>query len=243
MPSSWKDLLLSLRAAYALLQVKSVCKDNLCQANLLPEDGTATQLRWGCYFIQLSISSPSVQMLWQVLHNRWHRRQVLPITVVRWTTFSNANAYVPFAATAFADTLFASSGWLNVVLFALTRPKVLPSREVIVLDTSASLFRHGQTRAEGNLVTDYSNDDIRDAVETPISASFSPRDKYNSLTMQFPWAYILEMHFAFQFSSVVDIITEQTSLVSGTCNILLVWWNFRVALPTARLLLQALLLL
>jgi hypothetical protein len=55
----------------------------------------------------------------------------------------------------------------------------------MVLDTSASPFRHGQTRAEG-ILTDYSNDDIRDAVETPISASFSSRDKYNSLTMQFP---------------------------------------------------------
>ncbi|KIM75363.1 hypothetical protein PILCRDRAFT_827270 [Piloderma croceum F 1598] len=110
---------------------------------------------------------------------------VLPIAVVRWTTFSNANAYVPFAATAFADALFASSGLLNVILFALTRPKVLPSREVMVLDTSASPFGHGQTRAKRSL-TDYSNDDIRDAVETPISASFSPRDKYNSLIMQLP---------------------------------------------------------
>ncbi|KIM86585.1 hypothetical protein PILCRDRAFT_815818 [Piloderma croceum F 1598] len=104
---------------------------------------------------------------------------VLPISIVRFITFFNANAYVPFTATAFADILFASSGLLNVILFALTRPKVLPSREVVVLDTSASPFRHGQTRAKG----DYGNDDICDEV-TPISASFSPRDKYNSLIMQ-----------------------------------------------------------
>ena len=97
----------------------------------------------------------------------------------------NANTHVPFAATAFADALFASSGLLNVILFALIRPTVLPNREVMVLDTSSSLFRHGQTRAKGSL-TDYGNDDIRDAVETPISASFSPRDKYNLLTMQLP---------------------------------------------------------
>jgi len=100
-------------------------------------------------------------------------------------TFFNANAYVPFAATAFADTVFASSGLLNVILFALTRPKVLPSREVMVLDTSASPFRHGQTRAKGSLT----DDDIRDAVKTPImhiSASFSPHDKYNPLTIQPP---------------------------------------------------------
>jgi hypothetical protein len=105
--------------------------------------------------------------------------------VVRLITFFNANAYVPFAATAFADALFASSGLLNVILFALTRPKVLPSREVMVLDISASPFRHRQTRAKGSL-TDYRNDDVRDVVEPPIGASFSPRDKYNSLTMLFP---------------------------------------------------------
>ena len=123
----------------------------------------------------------------QVLHNCRHSRQVLPIAAVRWTTFSNPNAYVPFAATAFSDTLFASSGLLNVILFALTRPKVLPSREAMILDTSASSFRpeHMRGKDPGSLA-DFSRDDSRDWVEIPIRASSSPRDKHNLLAMQFP---------------------------------------------------------
>ncbi|KIK70868.1 hypothetical protein GYMLUDRAFT_148385 [Collybiopsis luxurians FD-317 M1] len=52
---------------------------------------------------------------------------VSPITVVRWMAFSGAN--VPFAATAFASIVFSSSGVFNVLLFATTRPKLLPHRE------------------------------------------------------------------------------------------------------------------
>lgn len=52
---------------------------------------------------------------------------VLPIAVVRWSAFSSNN--VPFAATIVADVLFASSGLLNVILFAITRPALLPSRD------------------------------------------------------------------------------------------------------------------
>jgi hypothetical protein len=39
--------------------------------------------------------------------------------------------------------------------------------------------RHGETRAKGSLT----DDDIRDAVETPV---MDISDKYNSLTMQPP---------------------------------------------------------
>ncbi|EPQ60547.1 hypothetical protein GLOTRDRAFT_135219 [Gloeophyllum trabeum ATCC 11539] len=52
---------------------------------------------------------------------------VLPIAVVRWRAFYSDD--VPFAATIVADVLFASSGVLNVVLFAITRPALLPTRE------------------------------------------------------------------------------------------------------------------
>ncbi|TFK56974.1 hypothetical protein OE88DRAFT_1730405 [Heliocybe sulcata] len=52
---------------------------------------------------------------------------VLPIAVVRWRAF--AADTVPFAATVVADVLFASSGLLNVILFALTRPALLPERD------------------------------------------------------------------------------------------------------------------
>jgi hypothetical protein len=42
-------------------------------------------------------------------------------------TFNGTN--VPFGATVFATIAFSSSGVLNVILFTLTRPKLLPSRD------------------------------------------------------------------------------------------------------------------
>ncbi|KAJ3779096.1 hypothetical protein FB446DRAFT_710994, partial [Lentinula raphanica] len=51
---------------------------------------------------------------------------VTPITVVRFMAFSGSE--VPFPATAFASITFSSSGVFNVILFALTRPKLLPIR-------------------------------------------------------------------------------------------------------------------
>ncbi|KIJ68570.1 hypothetical protein HYDPIDRAFT_24830 [Hydnomerulius pinastri MD-312] len=51
---------------------------------------------------------------------------VLPISVARFTEFNKHS--VPFAVTAVADTIFASSGLLNVALYALTRPKLMPRR-------------------------------------------------------------------------------------------------------------------
>ncbi|KAF5385417.1 hypothetical protein D9757_005381 [Collybiopsis confluens] len=52
---------------------------------------------------------------------------VSPITIVRWMAFSGTN--VPFPATAFASVVFSLSGVFNVILFAMTRPKLLPHRE------------------------------------------------------------------------------------------------------------------
>ncbi|KAK7468778.1 hypothetical protein VKT23_003279 [Stygiomarasmius scandens] len=51
---------------------------------------------------------------------------VFPITLVRWLAFAGRS--VPFSATAFAAILFSSSGLLNVTLFVLTRPGLLPGR-------------------------------------------------------------------------------------------------------------------
>ncbi|KAJ4486000.1 hypothetical protein J3R30DRAFT_3819194, partial [Lentinula aciculospora] len=51
---------------------------------------------------------------------------VTPITVVRFMAFAGSN--VPFPATAFASITFSSSGVFNVLLFAMTRPKLLPLR-------------------------------------------------------------------------------------------------------------------
>ncbi|KAI0814885.1 hypothetical protein BC629DRAFT_1588573 [Irpex lacteus] len=52
---------------------------------------------------------------------------VLPIAVTRWRGFTGHQ--VPWAATVFSDVVFASSGYLNVILFTLTRPRLLPSRQ------------------------------------------------------------------------------------------------------------------
>jgi len=49
---------------------------------------------------------------------------VFPIAIVRWMVFSGKT--VPFAATAFSSVLFSLSGLFNVMLFKLTRPKLMP---------------------------------------------------------------------------------------------------------------------
>ncbi|KAI0053374.1 hypothetical protein FA95DRAFT_1481521 [Auriscalpium vulgare] len=49
---------------------------------------------------------------------------VLPLTVVRYSTF--AGHHPPFAATVAVDTLFLLSGLLNVLLYVITRPFLLP---------------------------------------------------------------------------------------------------------------------
>lgn len=51
---------------------------------------------------------------------------VLPIAIVRFRAFHDQ--HVPFAATVVSDVLFSSSGLFNVILFALTRPSLLPRR-------------------------------------------------------------------------------------------------------------------
>jgi hypothetical protein len=49
---------------------------------------------------------------------------VLPLTVARYLTFTQHQ--VPFSFTAIADGLFLSSGFLNVLLYAYTRPFLFP---------------------------------------------------------------------------------------------------------------------
>jgi len=51
-------------------------------------------------------------------------RQVLPITAARFTQFHTNN--VPWAVTAWADTLLLLSGFFNTILYTLTRPRLLP---------------------------------------------------------------------------------------------------------------------
>ncbi|OAX44174.1 hypothetical protein K503DRAFT_679309 [Rhizopogon vinicolor AM-OR11-026] len=51
---------------------------------------------------------------------------VLPITAARFTEFKTDN--VPWAVTAWAETLLILSGFFNTILYTLTRPKLLPQR-------------------------------------------------------------------------------------------------------------------
>lgn len=51
---------------------------------------------------------------------------MLPITAARFTEFNTGN--VPWAVTAWADTLLLLSGFFNTILYTLTRPKLLPQR-------------------------------------------------------------------------------------------------------------------
>jgi hypothetical protein len=51
---------------------------------------------------------------------------VLPIAIARWSTFYGGD--IPLWATVVADCIFAASGLFNVILFALTRPTLVPKR-------------------------------------------------------------------------------------------------------------------
>jgi len=86
---------------------------------------------------------------------------VTPIAIARFMAFSGYN--VPFAATAFADCLFSSSGFFNVILFKITRPKLIPSADltlnsfpVFQMPTSPGVKR--STMSDG--VRSRSGDDI-----------------------------------------------------------------------------------
>ncbi|KAF9229163.1 hypothetical protein BS17DRAFT_689228 [Gyrodon lividus] len=74
---------------------------------------------------------------------------VLPISAARFSEFNNHN--VPFAVTAVADTLFALSGLLNVSLYSLTRPKLMPRRpardpRTVILSPATRLARTYRTQ-------------------------------------------------------------------------------------------------
>ncbi|KAF7440015.1 hypothetical protein PC9H_000356 [Pleurotus ostreatus] len=48
---------------------------------------------------------------------------IFPISIARWVSFSGTA--IPSAATMFADIMFCSSGFLNVLLYTITRPGVV----------------------------------------------------------------------------------------------------------------------
>ncbi|KAG0708745.1 hypothetical protein DFH29DRAFT_888819 [Suillus ampliporus] len=71
---------------------------------------------------------------------------VLPITAARFTEFHSND--VPWAVTAWADTLLLLSGFFNTILYTLTRPKLLPhsrrSRSRVVISSMGSTQHVGR---------------------------------------------------------------------------------------------------
>ncbi|KIO04777.1 hypothetical protein M404DRAFT_1000313 [Pisolithus tinctorius Marx 270] len=86
--------------------------------------------------------------------------QVLPQSVARFSQFSGHD--VPFAAIAFTSTLFASCGLFNVILYAFTRPRLMPGRpshapqsvRVATPRVAHSRFPQGYTVEDDSFVTE-----------------------------------------------------------------------------------------
>ncbi|EGO05201.1 hypothetical protein SERLA73DRAFT_174199 [Serpula lacrymans var. lacrymans S7.3] len=104
---------------------------------------------------------------------------VLPIAAARFSEFHSNN--VPFGVTAFADSLFASSGLFNTILYALTRPKLLPRRSrpvsSFMLASGTSVrFRH--SRSQGHMSKDYETGTLTD-----LDVSESSQDPSGSVRL------------------------------------------------------------
>ncbi|KZS91207.1 hypothetical protein SISNIDRAFT_551043 [Sistotremastrum niveocremeum HHB9708] len=57
---------------------------------------------------------------------------ITPISITRFIQFARPTHPPPFAVTAFASIMFSSSGTLNVLLFSITRPALIPRRTPVV---------------------------------------------------------------------------------------------------------------
>ncbi|KII93804.1 hypothetical protein PLICRDRAFT_405927 [Plicaturopsis crispa FD-325 SS-3] len=123
---------------------------------------------------------------------------VIPISVVRFTAFGGY--HIPFAGTAVADVIFALSGVLNVILFSLTRPKLMPSRIAVSRGTVPALdmTRIGQKdyrgpRYDGSI----SDDSITEWIAAP-PPSFSP-GKETATDFPYPRQQIIAQGYANNF--------------------------------------------
>jgi len=108
---------------------------------------------------------------------------VLPYAVVRWIPYSNPDAQVPFAATAFATMLFGMSGLFNVILYTFTRPGLLHTkREPAMLMSQESPTNSYITPRTKEHVRDSVTDEVSDWVASSDQASCSLQSP-RSLTM------------------------------------------------------------
>ena len=109
--------------------------------------------------------------------------QVLPLSIVRYRTFTGH--HVPFVATIFVDTIYLSSGVLNVLLFSITRPfllphdppspdtitQTLPDISIIVPSLRESLNEVASTQRPGSFGLPRCESPINDYWPEPDSAS------------------------------------------------------------------------
>jgi hypothetical protein len=72
--------------------------------------------------------------------------QVLPLTIARYLTFTGH--HTSFAFTAISDGLFLSSGLLNVLLYAYTRPFLFPHTRDSADNRSIEISEFSQSRSD-----------------------------------------------------------------------------------------------
>ncbi|KAI5986028.1 hypothetical protein F5J12DRAFT_868732 [Pisolithus orientalis] len=109
---------------------------------------------------EVDMSAENVRAIQMVSYPILYIVQVLPQSVARFFQFSGHD--VPFAAIAFTSTLFASCGLFNVILYALTRPRLMPSRpshapqavRVATAQAAYSRFPHGYPVEDNSFVTE-----------------------------------------------------------------------------------------
>ncbi|VDB99743.1 unnamed protein product [Peniophora sp. CBMAI 1063] len=121
---------------------------------------------------------------------------VLPIAIARWTQFNHSD--IPFAATVVCDMIYMSSGIFNVILYALTRPFLLPHREHRgrMLDNSINLSfasQHGTPMRTPRIgltpVLSPGSFDLR----SPHSASAFIRDQDGGLEAREPFRLVMPL--------------------------------------------------
>ncbi|KIN97035.1 hypothetical protein M404DRAFT_161524 [Pisolithus tinctorius Marx 270] len=120
-------------------------------------------------------STESVKAIQMFFYPLVYIMVVLPVSAARFAQFGGHD--VPFAVTIFTDTLFALSGLFDTILYAFTRPKLMPRRKPSHDPQSALLARITTGRMahdrfpqdymmeDGNLVTETGRSRLHDTPE------------------------------------------------------------------------------
>ncbi|KAI6001098.1 hypothetical protein F5J12DRAFT_771334 [Pisolithus orientalis] len=120
-------------------------------------------------------STESVKAIQMFFYPLVYIMVVLPVSAARFAQFGGHD--VPFAVTIFTDTLFALSGLFDTILYAFTRPKLMPRRKTSRDPQSVLLARITTGRVaddrfpqdymmgHGNLVTETGRSGLHDTSE------------------------------------------------------------------------------